>query len=77
MIGRHRSSPGSRYRQISDQHSFGLGLTRRSTATPWRSASISASLDAEDRESNASRDTTVTGIRYTRATSTRADHADS
>ncbi len=73
-FGSTRASAASAAR--SDQDSFGFGLARRSTATSWRSASISASLEAEDRASNESQDTTVTSSRYTSGTSTSADHAD-
>lgn len=74
LLGSTRASAASTAR--SDQSSFGFGLVRRSTATSWRSASISASLDAEDRASNESRDTIVTSSRYASGISTSADHAD-
>jgi hypothetical protein len=53
-FGRSRDKAASTAR--SAQLSCGRGLVRRSTATSWRSASISASLDAEDRASSANQD---------------------
>ena len=60
-FGRTRASAASTARSLQDR--WGLGVARRSTATSCRSASISASLDEEDRASNASQDTTVTSSR--------------
>jgi hypothetical protein len=48
-------------RSVQDMR--GLGFVRRSTATSCRSASISTSLDDEDRASSASQDSTVTSSR--------------
>lgn len=48
---------------LSVQDMRGLGLVRRSTATSWRSASISVSLAVEDRASSASQENTVTSSR--------------
>jgi hypothetical protein len=60
-FGKTRASAASTARSVQDK--CGLGLARRSTATSCRSTSISASLDADDRASNASQDTTVTSSR--------------
>jgi hypothetical protein len=60
-FGRTRASAASTARSLQDR--LGLGVARRTTATSCRSASISASLDEEDRASNASQDTTVTSSR--------------
>jgi hypothetical protein len=60
-FGRTRASAASTARSLQDK--CGSGVARRSTATSCRSASISASSDAEDRVSNASQDTTVTSSR--------------
>jgi hypothetical protein len=57
-LGMTLASAARRARSVQDIR--GLGFVRRSTATSWRSASISASLDDEDRGSSASRDSTVT-----------------
>jgi hypothetical protein len=53
-FGRSRAKAASTAR--SAQLSRGRRVVRRSTATSWRSASISTSLDAEDRASSASQD---------------------
>jgi len=60
-FGKTRASAASTARSVQDK--CGLGSARRSTATSCRSTSISASLDADDRASNASQDTTVTSSR--------------
>jgi len=60
-FGKTRASAASTARSVQDK--CGLGLARRSTATSCRSTSISASLNADDRASNASQDTTVTSSR--------------
>ena len=60
-FGRTRASAASTARSVQD--TCGLGLARRSTAASCRSTSISASLDADGRASNASQDTTVTSSR--------------
>ena len=57
-FGKTRASAASIARSLQDKR--GLGVARRSTVTSCRSTSISASLDAEDRTSSASHDTTVT-----------------
>ena len=60
-FGRTRASAASTARSVQDR--CGLGVARRSTATSCRSASISASLDEEDRARSANHDTTVTSSR--------------
>jgi hypothetical protein len=60
-FGMIRASAASMARSVQDMR--GLGFVRRSTATSWRSASISTSLDDEDRASSASQDSTVTSNR--------------
>ena len=60
-FGRTLASAASTARSLQDRR--GLGVTRRSTATSCRSAGISASLDEDERASNASQDTTVTSSR--------------
>jgi hypothetical protein len=52
------------------QDGRGRGFVRRSTATWWRSASISMFLADEDRASKVSQPNTVTISRYVRATNT-------
>jgi hypothetical protein len=67
-FGRIRASAASTARSGQDrrgqdrrgQDRRGRGLVRRSTATSWRSANISASLDGCDRANSASHDITVT-----------------
>jgi hypothetical protein len=60
-FGSIRASPARIARSGQDRR--GLGLFRRSTATSWRKASISASFDADDRASRASQDSTWTESR--------------
>ena len=60
-FGGTRASAASTARSL--QAKRGLGVARRSTVTSCQSTSISASLDAEDRASSASHDTTVTSSR--------------
>jgi hypothetical protein len=60
-FGRIRASAASTARSF--HASRGFGFARRKIAASWRSASISASLDAEERANNASRDSTVTNSR--------------
>jgi len=48
----------------SAQSSLGRGFCRRSTATSWRSTSISASFDAADRASSANQPVRRTNTRY-------------
>ena len=60
-FGKTRPNAASTARSLQDKR--GLGVARRSTVTSCRSTSISASLDAEDRTSSASHDTTVTSSR--------------
>ncbi len=47
----------------SDQVGLGFGLARRRIATSCRSASNSASFDADDRASSANQDSTATRSR--------------
>ena len=60
-FGKTRASAAGSARSVQDK--CGRGLARRSTATACRSTSISASLDADDRASSASQDTTITSSR--------------
>jgi len=60
-FGSTRASAASKALLLQDK--CGPGFARRRTATSCRSTSISASLDAEDRASSASHDTTVTSSR--------------
>jgi hypothetical protein len=66
-------SAASTARPVQDMR--GLGFARRSTATSCRSASISTSLDDEDRAAGASQDSTVASRRQVSATQTGADDA--
>lgn len=68
--GRSLDRPASAAR--SAQSSRGRGLVRSRTATSWRSASVSASLEAELRASSASHDYAWTKIQYSSRTAT--DH---
>jgi len=61
ILGMILAKTASTTRSVQDMR--GLGFARRSTATSWRSASISMFLDDEDRASSASQDSTVTSSR--------------
>jgi hypothetical protein len=56
-FGSIRDNAASMARSVHS--SRGLGFTRRSMATSWRRTRISASLDADDRASSASQDSTA------------------
>jgi hypothetical protein len=60
-FGKTWASAASTARSLQDKRD--LGVARRRTVTSCQSTSISASLDAEDRTSSASHDTTITSSR--------------
>jgi hypothetical protein len=71
-LGRTRASTASTAR--SGQVIFDFGFPRRRIATSCRSASISASLNAEERASSTSHDNTVVSSRQVTEGSTGTDH---
>ena len=62
-LGSRRARAASTARCGQVMFGFGFGFARHRIATSCRSASISASLDAEDRASSVSQDSTVTSSR--------------